>query len=202
MLQFLFRRLLIALKWFAIASILLVLLFRWVPPPGTALMVERKIESWTDGQPIDLQRTWKPWDQISDELKVAVMAGEDQKFPEHWGFDLGLRLRRDPGGPPAQRARRLDPWRQHPQPAGGKEPVPLVRPQLSAQGTGSLVHRADRDQASLLAAVLPNPREWSASHPSTYVARRAGWIRQQMSQLGGTGYLAGLNDSRKAPWAR
>ena len=58
-----------------------------------------------------------------------------------------------------------------------------------------------RQQASLLAAVLPNPREWSASHPSTYVARRAGWIRQQMSQLGGTGYLAGLNDSRRSPWA-
>jgi hypothetical protein len=35
-----------------------------------------------------LQRTWKPWDEISDDLKVAVMAGEDQKFPEHWGFDF------------------------------------------------------------------------------------------------------------------
>ena len=51
-------------------------------------------------------------------------------------------------------------------------------------------------QASYLAAVLPNPRQWSASHPSSYVARRAGWIRQQMRQLGGDEYLVGLNHSR------
>jgi monofunctional biosynthetic peptidoglycan transglycosylase len=56
-------------------------------------------------------------------------------------------------------------------------------------------------QASLLAAVLPNPRVWSASHPTAYVQRRAGWIRQQMRQLGGDSYLIGLNDSRRAPWA-
>ena len=74
--------------WFMVGSVLLVLLLRFVPPPGTALMVERKIESWVDNDPIDLQRTWKPWDEISDNLKVAVIAGEDQKFPEHWGFDI------------------------------------------------------------------------------------------------------------------
>lgn len=59
-----------------------------------------------------------------------------------------------------------------------------------------------RQQASYLAAVLPNPRVWSASHPTAYVSRRAGWIRQQMSQLGGTSYLLGLDDSRRAPWAQ
>jgi monofunctional biosynthetic peptidoglycan transglycosylase len=49
---------------------------------------------------------------------------------------------------------------------------------------------------------LPNPRNWSASRPSAYVQRRAGWIRQQMGQLGGDDYLLRLNDSRKAPWAQ
>lgn len=58
-----------------------------------------------------------------------------------------------------------------------------------------------RQQASYLAAVLPNPRVWSASHPTAYVARRAAWIRQQMGQLGGTGYLNELNSTRQAPWA-
>lgn len=85
MLRYLFRRLVKALKWFVIGSIALVLLLRFIPPPGTALMVERKIESWIDNDPIDLQRTWTPWDEISDNLKVAVIASEDQKFPEHWG---------------------------------------------------------------------------------------------------------------------
>ncbi|MEH6364704.1 MAG: monofunctional biosynthetic peptidoglycan transglycosylase, partial [Pseudomonas marincola] len=64
------RRLLLkVIFWFMAGSFLLVLIFRWVPPPGTALMVERKIESWIDGKPIDLQRTWRPWAQISDDLK-------------------------------------------------------------------------------------------------------------------------------------
>lgn len=48
MLQSLFRRILKALLWFAAGSVILVLIFRWIPPPGTALMVERKVESWLD----------------------------------------------------------------------------------------------------------------------------------------------------------
>ena len=85
MLQSLFRRLCKALLWFVAASVALVVIFRFIPPPGTMLMVERKIESWADGQPIDLQRDWQSWANISDDLKVAVIAGEDQRFAEHWG---------------------------------------------------------------------------------------------------------------------
>ena len=81
MLRLLFSRFLKVVKWFAIGSVLLVLLLRVVPPPFTALMVERKIESWFDGEPIDLQRTLVPWDEISDELKVAVMAGKTSASP-------------------------------------------------------------------------------------------------------------------------
>jgi len=88
MLRNLLRRLLRALLWFAAVSIVLVLVFRWVPPPGTALMLERKVQSWVSGEPIDLQREWVSWDHISDDLKVAVIAGEDQKFASHWGFDI------------------------------------------------------------------------------------------------------------------
>ena len=51
-------------------------------------MVERKVASWVDGQPIDLQRDWRSWEQLPDSLKVAVIAGEDQHFAEHHGFDL------------------------------------------------------------------------------------------------------------------
>lgn len=88
MLSSLIRRFARALLWFAAGSIVLVLVFRWVPPPGTALMVERKVQSWVSGESIDLQRDWEPWENISDELKVAVIAGEDQKFAYHWGFDI------------------------------------------------------------------------------------------------------------------
>ena len=61
--------------------------------------------------------------------------------------------------------------------------------------------RLSRQQASYLAAVVPNPRNWSASRPSPYVSRRASWIQRQMRQLGGDSYLDSLNTSRKAPWA-
>lgn len=93
MLPTLLRRLSRALLWFAAGSIVLVLVFRWVPPPGTALMVERKVQSWVNGQSIDLQRDWEPWENISDELKVAVIAGEDQKFASHWGSTSRLSRR-------------------------------------------------------------------------------------------------------------
>lgn len=88
MLRSLFRRLFKYLLWFMAASVVLVAVLRWVPPPGTMVMVERKVGSWVDGQPIDLQRDWRSWEQLPDSLKVAVIAGEDQHFAEHHGFDL------------------------------------------------------------------------------------------------------------------
>ncbi|MDR6288504.1 MULTISPECIES: monofunctional biosynthetic peptidoglycan transglycosylase [Inquilinus] len=39
-------------------------------------------------------------------------------------------------------------------------------------------------EASLLAAVLPNPRGWSAGKPSRYVAGRAATIQRRIGQLG------------------
>ena len=49
MLLTLLRRLLRIALWFAVLSAALVLILRWVPPPGSMLMVERKVESWIDG---------------------------------------------------------------------------------------------------------------------------------------------------------
>lgn len=39
-------------------------------------------------------------------------------------------------------------------------------------------------EAALLAAVLPNPREWSAGKPGNYVAGRASTIQRRVNQLG------------------
>ncbi len=235
MLRFLLHRVAKILLWFAVGSFVLVLVLRWVPPPGTALMIERKIESWVDGEPIDLQRTWQPWNRISDNLKIAVIAGEDQKFAEHWGFDINAIqaaiLHNERGGSirgastlSQQVAKNLFLWsgRSYPRKAleawftvliellWSKERILEVYlnsvewdegvfgAQAAAQHHfGINASALSTQQASYLAAVLPNPRQWSASHPSSYVSRRAGWIRQQMRQLGGDGYLAELNNSRK-----
>lgn len=73
---------------FIVLSIALVLLFRFVPPPGSMVMVERKIQSWINSEPIDIQRQWKSWEHLSSNAKLAVIAAEDQRFPQHSGFDL------------------------------------------------------------------------------------------------------------------
>lgn len=39
-------------------------------------------------------------------------------------------------------------------------------------------------EAALLAAVLPNPRRWSASQPTSYIASRASTLQRRIHQLG------------------
>ena len=63
-------------------SILCVGIHRFVPIPVTMLMSERAIE----GHGID--HKWVNSNQISDHLKIAVIASEDAKFCDHAGFDV------------------------------------------------------------------------------------------------------------------
>jgi monofunctional biosynthetic peptidoglycan transglycosylase len=49
-----------------------------------------------------------------------------------------------------------------------------------------------REQAALIAAVLPNPLRFHADRPSGYVLSRRDHILQQMSQLGGPAYLQNI----------
>jgi monofunctional biosynthetic peptidoglycan transglycosylase len=51
----------------------------------------------------------------------------------------------------------------------------------------------DARQAALLAAVLPNPRELSAAHPSTYVRERQAQIVRQMRLLETRGHYRDLS---------
>src|SRR5689334_7911266 len=64
-----------------VAPVALVLLFRFVPPPFTPLMVERWLE---DGS---ITQQWVPLSAISPNLVRAVIASEDSKFCSHHGFD-------------------------------------------------------------------------------------------------------------------
>ncbi len=60
----------------------IVLLYRFVPPPITILMVERLIE----GRGLD--RRWVPLSDIPPSMVRAVIASEDSRFCRHHGFDL------------------------------------------------------------------------------------------------------------------
>jgi monofunctional biosynthetic peptidoglycan transglycosylase len=70
-------------------SVTSVLLLRWVNPRYSAFMAETQIAAWTGGDSAYVCRhTWVDLDRISPNLPLAVVASEDQKFPEHWGFDV------------------------------------------------------------------------------------------------------------------
>lgn len=79
----------IALAWVALTW-LLVLIMRFVPPVTSAVMIERRISAWRQGdRDFRLHQHWVPWSQVSPWVPLAMVAGEDQRFPFHHGFDFG-----------------------------------------------------------------------------------------------------------------
>lgn len=79
------------------ASVLAVLFLRWVPPLTSAVIVQKTLAAvWTDDERFRLRHQWVSWEEISGHAKIAVIASEDQRFPDHHGFDfhaLGQALR-------------------------------------------------------------------------------------------------------------
>jgi monofunctional biosynthetic peptidoglycan transglycosylase len=76
------------IKWFLILSIASVILFRFVPIPVTPLMLMRCVQQKMDGKEMKLDKQWTPLKDISVSMPLAVIASEDQKFEEHFGFDV------------------------------------------------------------------------------------------------------------------
>lgn len=213
-----------------VVSVLLVMAGRWLNPPVTALMLERHLEAWMQGQEFQVQYQPKPWVELSDHLKRAVLAAEDQKFFHHRGFDLdaiqAAWSHNERGGTlrgastlSQQLAKNLFLWSGRSWVRKGIEAWftllmeslwPKTRilelylncvewgegwfgAEVAAQRYFGVTAAAlSPEQSSLLAAILPNPRVWSASRPSAHVIRRADWIRQQVRQLGGSQYLEQL----------
>jgi monofunctional biosynthetic peptidoglycan transglycosylase len=88
----------------AIASIVAVAGFRWLPVPMTAFMVQERVASPGGGGPFRQRHEWVPWERISRHAAVAVIAAEDQKFLVHDGFDFAAI---EKAVSEAQRGRRL-----------------------------------------------------------------------------------------------
>lgn len=88
-----FARILRALVYSLLCCLLLssgsVLLMRWVNPiTSTFMLRERIIAFATNDRNFNFQHVWVDSRSISPAMKLAVIASEDQKFPDHWGFDL------------------------------------------------------------------------------------------------------------------
>ncbi|MDP2131515.1 MAG: monofunctional biosynthetic peptidoglycan transglycosylase [Erythrobacter sp.] len=67
-----------AILWFVGVTLLLVIAFKWLPVPVTATMV-------MDANGIT--KDWESLDNIDRNLVSAVIAAEDSRFCEHFGFD-------------------------------------------------------------------------------------------------------------------
>jgi monofunctional biosynthetic peptidoglycan transglycosylase len=64
-------------------NLLLVVPLRWIDPATTSFILqdERAGDKW-------LRQRWTPLEAIAPHLPLAVIAAEDQRFPDHHGIDL------------------------------------------------------------------------------------------------------------------
>ena len=83
----LFRFVLWTVLFFLLSCVGVVIALRWLDPPTSAFMIADRIESMS-GKGYPLRHRWVDWERIATPMKVAVIASEDQTFPEHRGFDL------------------------------------------------------------------------------------------------------------------
>jgi monofunctional glycosyltransferase len=73
---------------FALISALAVAALRWVDPPASTFMVRQALVAWRTGhRPPAYYHSWVPWGRIPPVVALAVIAGEDQRFADHHGFD-------------------------------------------------------------------------------------------------------------------
>lgn len=64
-----------------ISSSVYLLLCRWMMPPITTTQIGALLGGY------GLKRDYVSWNEISQHVKLAAMASEDQRFAEHGGFD-------------------------------------------------------------------------------------------------------------------
>ena len=181
-------------------------------------MIQRGFELKEQGKGFKLEKNWLDYDELSTNLKLAAIAGEDARFMTHWGFDLkgiqnaikknaqGKTLR---GGSTIsqQVAKNVFLWPGRSWLRKGFETYftilietlwskkRILEVYLNVIEMGQGVYGADaaatyyfnkagsklsRKQAALIIAILPNPRQWDARHPSAYVNRRANAIAKYM----------------------
>ena len=198
--------------WFVGISVVLVLLFRFVPPPVTATML------------LDDNGITKDWEPLSDmdrNLVRAVIAAEDGKFCSHDGFDReaiekaiesnrqGGRIR---GGSTIsqQTAKNVFLW----QDGGyfrkgleawftflielgwGKRRIMEVYLNVAETGIGTYGAEAGAQryfgksaaslspsEAARMAAALPLPKERSVTNPSGWLARHGNTIAARIGQV-------------------
>jgi monofunctional biosynthetic peptidoglycan transglycosylase len=207
---------------FVIYSLGLTLSYRWVPVYFTPLMGIRLVEQALDkDKELQLVKDWTPIDEISTHMVQAVVAAEDQKFLDHFGFDVeaiqkalaGNQTGRNLKGGSTisnQTAKNVFLWPGRNYFRKGLEAYftllielfwskeRIMEVYLNVIETGEGVYgveaaaqvfyhkpasKLNRNEAAMIAAVLPNPRRWSPARPTGYNYQRQSWILRNMNNL-------------------
>jgi monofunctional biosynthetic peptidoglycan transglycosylase len=219
---------------FLLLTYTLVILFRFVHPPLSMFMIYHKAALAGEApRGLCIHYQWRDLKDISPFIPLAVMASEDQRFIDHFGFDFtgifnavknNLRQPRRIRGASTlsqQTAKNLFLWPDRSYLRKGleayftlllelfwsKNRIMEMYLNIAEFGRGVYgVGAASRDffnatpltltpvQATILAAVLPNPRKYSARDPSDFVYERSEWIEEQMQQMGGLPAVKAIMD--------
>ncbi|ETZ19911.1 peptidoglycan transglycosylase [Pedobacter sp. V48] len=74
--------------WFLMVTVLWVLVYRFINPPITLLMIQRNLERSSHDKSFKMEKKWVDFEDISENMKRAAVSAEDQLFLKHIGFDL------------------------------------------------------------------------------------------------------------------
>jgi monofunctional glycosyltransferase len=201
-----------------IAQFLYIIFLKWINPPLTLT----QLGSWVSGD--GLKRDYVSDDEISYQMKLAVISSEDQLFPDHSGFDwksIEKAMKYNERKPnrvkgastiSQQVAKNVFLWQGRSwirkglevyftkmiEWIWGKKRILEVYLNVIEMGKGIFGAEAaaqayfgkpaanlSRREAALIAACLPNPVKYTVKPLSGYVAKRSGWVVQQMRFIEG-----------------
>ena len=77
-----------------ILTCVFIIFFRFVPFPTSSFMIQNRIDNLFSDKSAKLNYEWVSFDKISNSVKLAVISSEDQKFFNHFGFDIESDIRR------------------------------------------------------------------------------------------------------------
>ena len=199
-----------------ITQLMYILILKWIDPPVTITQAS----SFFSGH--GLRRDIVDAEEISPQARLAVMASEDQLFPDHNGFDIKsiekalAYNKKKPGRVRGastisqQVAKNVFLWQGRSwirkglevyftfmiELIWGKKRILEVYLNVAEMGEGIFgieaasqayfkkpASKLTAQEASMIAAILPNPKKYRISPPSRYVSTRSGWIRRQMNNL-------------------
>jgi len=205
---------------FYLVLLLVLLVFRFVPPPTTSFMLQ---------SPYPVTQQWINIDKLPPYVPLAFVASEDQRFPYHFGIDftaIGHAISQYDDGDglrgastiTQQTAKNLFLWPARSfirkglgailavslEAIWGRKRILEVYLNIAEFGKGiygieaasqhyfgKSASKLTRDEAARLAVLLPDPRERNPNHLTPYLRDRVNWVEQQMQQLG-AGYLKSI----------